>query len=116
MSTDGSPAKEAAGAADGGLREVGIVSLQRESLADGLARLPPRGIDIVIGALGGPFTGQAVGALARGGRLVVMGYSAGTETSMRVTTSCGSWPMSAGSRCSPPRPASRQRHTQRSCR
>src|SRR6266851_2723282 len=36
-------------------------------------------------SLGGPFTGQAVGGLARGGRLVVMGYSAGTETSMRVT-------------------------------
>jgi NADPH:quinone reductase len=68
VSTAGSPAKEAAVAADGGLREVGIVSLQRESRADGLARLAPRGIDIVIDALGGPFTGQAVGGLARGGR------------------------------------------------
>jgi threonine dehydrogenase-like Zn-dependent dehydrogenase len=37
-----------------------------------------RGGDIVIDALGGPFTGQAVGGLARGGRVVVMGYSAGT--------------------------------------
>ena len=85
VSTAGSAAKEAAAAADGGLREVGIVSLQRESLADGLARLAPGGVDVVIDALGGPFTGQAVGGLARGGRLVVMGYSAGTETSMRVT-------------------------------
>ena len=85
VSTAGSSAKEAAAAADGGLRQVGIVNLQRENLADGLARLAPRGVDIVIDALGGPLTGQAVGGLARGGRVVVMGYAAGTETTMRVT-------------------------------
>jgi len=85
VSTAGSPAKEAAAAADGGLRDVSIVNLERESLADGLARLAPRGVDIVIDALGGPLTGQAVGGLARGGRLVVMGYAAGTETTIRVT-------------------------------
>ena len=85
VSTAGSSVKEAAAAADGGLREVGIVNLQHESLADGLARLAPRGVDIAIDALGGPVTGQAVGGLARGGRAVVMGYSAGTETTMRVT-------------------------------
>ncbi len=34
---------------------------------------------------GGPVTGQAVGGLARGGRAVVMGYAAGTETTMSVT-------------------------------
>jgi NADPH:quinone reductase-like Zn-dependent oxidoreductase len=85
VSTAGSPAKEAAAAADGGLSEVGIVNLQRESLADGLARLAPGGVDIAIDALGGPVTGQAVGGLARGGRVVVMGYAAGTETTMRVT-------------------------------
>jgi NADPH:quinone reductase len=85
VSTAGSPAKEAAAAADSGLREVGIVNLQRESLVDGLARLAPGGVDIAVDALGGPVTGQAVGALARGGRVVVMGYAAGTETTMSVT-------------------------------
>ena len=30
----------------------------RESLADGLARLAPRGVDIVIDALEGPLTGK----------------------------------------------------------
>ena len=45
----------------------------------------PGGVDIVIDALGGPFTGQAIGGLARGGRAVVMGYSAGPETTLRVT-------------------------------
>jgi NADPH:quinone reductase-like Zn-dependent oxidoreductase len=85
VSTAGSAAKGAAAAADGGLRDVGIVNLQRESLPDGLSRLAPGGVDVVIDALGGPFTGQAVGGLARGGRAVVMGYSAGTETTLRVT-------------------------------
>jgi len=85
VSTAGSSAKESAAAADGGLRQVEIVNLERESLADGLARLAPGGVDVVIDALGGPLTGQAVGGLARGGRSVVMGYAAGTETTMRVT-------------------------------
>ena len=54
VSTAGSSVKEATAAADGGLRQVGIVNLQRESLADGLARLAPGGVDIVIDALGDP--------------------------------------------------------------
>jgi NADPH2:quinone reductase len=85
VSTAGSPAKESAAGADGGLRLVDIVSLERESLADGLARHAPGGVDVVIDALGGALTGQAVGGLARGGRVVVLGYAAGTETTMRVT-------------------------------
>lgn len=85
VSTAGSPAKESAAAADDGLHKVDIVNLQRESLVDGLARLAPGGVDIVIDALGGPLTGQAVAGLARGGRVVVVGYAAGTETTMRVT-------------------------------
>jgi NADPH:quinone reductase len=85
VSTAGSSAKESAAAGDGGLRQVDIVNLESESLADGLARLAPGGVDVVIDALGGPLTGQAVGGLARHGRVVVMGYAAGTETTMRVT-------------------------------
>jgi NADPH2:quinone reductase len=85
VSTAGSAAKESAAAADGGLRKVDIIKLERESLADGLARLAPGGVDVVIDALGGAITGQAVGGLARRGRLVVMGYAAGTETTLRVT-------------------------------
>jgi NADPH2:quinone reductase len=85
VSTAGSSAKESAAADDRGLRQVDIVNLERESLADGLARLAPGGVDVVIDALGGPLTGQAVGGLARGGRSVVMGYAAGTETTVRVT-------------------------------
>jgi len=85
VSTAGSSAKASAVAADRGLEGVEIVNLERETLADGLARITPGGVDVVIDALGGPLTGQAVAGLARGGRVVVMGYAAGTETSMRVT-------------------------------
>ena len=85
VSTAGSSAKKSAAAADDGLRKVDIVNLERESLAHGLAQLAPDGVDVVIDALGGAITGQAVGGLARGGRVVVMGYAAGTETTMRVT-------------------------------
>jgi NADPH2:quinone reductase len=85
VSTAGSLAKESAAAADAGLRQVDVVGLAGESLADGLARLAPGGVDVVIDALGGPLTGQAVGGLARGGRAVVLGYAAGTETTLRVT-------------------------------
>jgi NADPH2:quinone reductase len=85
ISTAGSSAKESAAALDVGLHKIDIVNLERESLPDGLARLAPGGVDVAIDALGGAITGQAVGGLARGGRLVVMGYAAGTETTMRIT-------------------------------
>jgi NADPH:quinone reductase-like Zn-dependent oxidoreductase len=85
LSTAGSSAKARAAAADAGLAEVEIVDLEHESLADGLARLAPHGVDVVVDAVGGPLTGEAVGGLARGGRVVVMGYAAGTQTNLRLT-------------------------------
>src|SRR5277367_1443596 len=85
VSTAGSEAKASTAAADDGLRGIDIVNLERETLAAGLARIAPDGVDVVFDALGGPLTGQAVGGLARGGRVVVLGYAAGTETTMRVT-------------------------------
>jgi NADPH2:quinone reductase len=85
LSTAGSAAKARAAAEDPGLDGVDIVNLEHETLADGLARLAPDGVDVVVDALGGPLTGQAVGALAHDGRVVVMGYAAGTETNLRVT-------------------------------
>jgi NADPH:quinone reductase len=84
VSTAGSSMKESAAAGDG-LGQVEIVNLEHESLDDGLARLAPSGVDVVIDALGGHLTGEAVSGLARGGRVVVLGYAAGTETNIRVT-------------------------------
>ena len=54
LSTAGSEAKVSAASADSGLRGIDIVNLERETLADGLARLAPHGVDVVIDALGGP--------------------------------------------------------------
>jgi NADPH:quinone reductase-like Zn-dependent oxidoreductase len=85
FSTAGSVSKVRAAADDLKLQRVEIVNLENESLTDGLARLAPNGIDVVIDAVGGFLTGQAVGALAPRGRAVVMGYAAGTETNLRVT-------------------------------
>jgi NADPH:quinone reductase-like Zn-dependent oxidoreductase len=85
FSTAGSSAKERAAADDRSLQQVDIVNLEHESLAEGLARLVPDGVDVVIDAVGGPLTGQAVGGLASGGRVVVMGYAAGTQTNLRLT-------------------------------
>ena len=85
LSTAGSAGKERAAADDLNLERLDIVNLEQESLAEGLARLAPDGVDVVIDAVGGPLTGQAVGGLAPRGRVVVMGYAAGTETNLRVT-------------------------------
>src|ERR1700722_8544288 len=85
VSTAGSEAKASTAAVDDELQGLDIVNLERETLAGGLARLAPGGVDVVIDALGGHLTGQAVGGLARGGRVVVVGYAAGTETNLRIT-------------------------------
>src|SRR5580700_4730441 len=85
VSTAGSEAKASTAATDDGLRGVDVINLERETLSDGLARLALDGVDFVIDALGGSLTGQAIGGIARGGRVVVLGYAAGTETTMRVT-------------------------------
>jgi NADPH:quinone reductase-like Zn-dependent oxidoreductase len=85
LSTSGSVGKVRTASDDLNLKRFDIVNLQQESLADGLARLAPDGVDVVIDAVGGPLTGQAVGGLAPKGRVVVMGYAAGAETNLRVT-------------------------------
>ncbi|MFM9615021.1 quinone oxidoreductase family protein [Streptomyces niveiscabiei] len=63
-----------------------VVDLTRESLRDGVARLTGgRGVDVVLDGVGGEVTGQAFGALAPGGTLVSIGYSAGTHAGIDVT-------------------------------
>ncbi|MET8786789.1 zinc-binding alcohol dehydrogenase family protein [Streptomyces sp. NPDC004589] len=63
-----------------------VIDLTRESLRDGVARLTDgRGVDVVLDGVAGPITGQALGALARGGTLVSIGYSAGTLADIDVT-------------------------------
>ncbi len=85
LATAGSLSKLDAARADAGLGGVEILELGAESLADGLKRIAPEGVDVVIDAVGGPLTGQAVSGLARDGRVVVMGYVAGTRTEVSIT-------------------------------
>ncbi|WP_218108448.1 quinone oxidoreductase family protein [Actinacidiphila rubida] len=63
-----------------------VIDLTRESLKDGVARLTDgKGVDVVLDGVAGPITGQALGALSRGGTLVSIGYSAGMHADINVT-------------------------------
>lgn len=63
-----------------------VVDLSAESLAQGVRRLTDgAGIDVVIDAIGGTITSEALKAMAMGGSLVTLGYSAGRNTSIDVT-------------------------------
>ncbi|MEU2622103.1 zinc-binding dehydrogenase [Streptomyces sp. NPDC007157] len=63
-----------------------VIDLTQESLRDGVARLTDgKGVDVVLDGVAGPITGQALGALARGGTLVSIGYSAGMQADINVT-------------------------------
>jgi hypothetical protein len=66
-------------------RDAELAAIRRH-LGEGFARLAPGGVRCRHSRARGPFTGQAVGGgLARGGQMVVLGYSAGTETTLRIT-------------------------------
>jgi NADPH2:quinone reductase len=63
-----------------------VIDVSAESLPDGVARLTGgRGVDIVIDSVGGALTGHALAALASGGVLTSLGYSAGRKTTIDVT-------------------------------
>ncbi|MER5793704.1 zinc-binding dehydrogenase [Streptomyces sp. NPDC001980] len=63
-----------------------VIDLSRESLGDGVARLTDgKGVDVVLDGVAGPITGPALGALAWGGTLISIGYSAGTQADINVT-------------------------------
>ena len=57
-----------------------VIDLSRESLSEGVRRLTEgKGVDVALDSVGGPITGEALKSLTPGGRLVQMGYPAGTE-------------------------------------
>jgi NADPH:quinone reductase-like Zn-dependent oxidoreductase len=85
ISTAGSTAKAAQARRHTQLASAEIIDLERESLHDGLSRVAPKGVDIVIDGLAGPLFGQALAGLAPGGRYISLGYSAGTGAALNVT-------------------------------
>ncbi|MDT8912403.1 zinc-binding alcohol dehydrogenase family protein [Amycolatopsis sp. PS_44_ISF1] len=79
-------ATSAARAEQGRARGYQVIDLSQESLKEGVARLTGgSGVDIVLDGVGGPLTGEALGVLARGGRLISIGYAAGPHAMINVT-------------------------------
>jgi NADPH2:quinone reductase len=64
-----------------------VIDRSQESLSDGVMRLTDgKGVDVVLDSIGGEVTGQALDALAPGGRLINMGYPAGTDLTVKSLT------------------------------
>lgn len=82
FSTAGSPGKAAKAAAAG---FDNVIDLSVESIADGIrARNGGEGVDIIIDSLGGPIIGQAVKALVRYGKAIVLGFAAGRDSTVTL--------------------------------
>ncbi|MES2601048.1 MAG: zinc-binding alcohol dehydrogenase family protein [Pseudomonadota bacterium] len=63
-----------------------IIDLSREELSDGVRRLTDNaGVDVVIDSIGGAITSGSLSAMAMGGSLVSLGYSADRKTTIDVT-------------------------------
>lgn len=63
-----------------------VIDLSREGLKDGVLRLTGgKGVDVVIDGVSGKLTGEALGSLASGGTLAVVGYAGGRDASIDVT-------------------------------
>jgi NADPH:quinone reductase len=63
-----------------------IIDLTKEGISEGVARITGgKGVDVVVDMVGGNITGDALGSLAKFGRLVGIGYSAGTEFKAKMT-------------------------------
>ncbi|EGP06941.1 quinone oxidoreductase [Bradyrhizobiaceae bacterium SG-6C] len=83
VSTAGSKAKAEQARA---LGYDNVIDLSQEPLAQGVRRLTDgAGIDVVVDAIGGTITSESLKAMAMGGSLVTLGYSAGRNTTIDVT-------------------------------
>jgi NADPH2:quinone reductase len=57
-----------------------VIDLSQEKLSEGVRRLTDgTGVEVALDSIGGTITGEAVKSLAPGGRVIQMGYPAGTE-------------------------------------
>jgi NADPH:quinone reductase len=83
ISTTTNPAKAEQARA---LGNENVVDLSKEPLADGVKRITGGGgVDIVIDAVGGSLTGQALSTLSMNGVLITLGYSAGRTATIDLT-------------------------------
>jgi NADPH2:quinone reductase len=57
-----------------------VIDLTQETLSDGVRRLTDgKGVEVALDSIGGDIAGEALKSLAPGGRLIQMGYPAGTS-------------------------------------
>jgi NADPH2:quinone reductase len=67
-----------------------VIDLTRESLQDGVMRLTNgEGVDIALDTLGGPYTAQALESLKPGKTLVLVGFTAGAEATIKLSELIG---------------------------
>jgi NADPH2:quinone reductase len=68
-----------------GLGYTDVIDLSEESLSEGVMRLTEgKGVEVALDSIGGSITGECLGSLATGGRVVSMGYPAGTAATIDV--------------------------------
>ena len=83
ISSAGRTDKAERGRADG----FEVIDLSQETLSAGVMRLTDgRGVDVALDSVGGVVTGEALKSLAPGGRVVHMGYPAGTDLTLNSLT------------------------------
>jgi NADPH2:quinone reductase len=83
ISTAGNTEKAERARADG---YEHVIDLSRESLKDGVLRITEgKGVDLIVDGVSGSLTGEALGALANGGAMVIAGYAGGREAKVNVT-------------------------------
>ena len=64
-----------------------VIDLAEESLSAGVMRLTDgKGVDVALDSIGGAITGEALNSVAPGGRVINMGYPAGTELPVNSLT------------------------------
>lgn len=64
-----------------------VVDLAKESLSEGVMRLTDgKGVDVALDSIGGSITGEALKSVAPGGRVIQMGYPAGTDLNLSSLT------------------------------
>jgi NADPH2:quinone reductase len=78
-----------------------VIDTSIEKLRDGVHRITGvYGADIVIDGIGGEVLSEALGALAPGGSLITLGYSASRETTINVASLIVPQTSIRGSTCS----------------
>jgi NADPH:quinone reductase len=64
-----------------------VIDLTKEKLGEGVMRLTDgKGVDAVLDSIGGSITGEALKSVAPGGRVINMGYPAGTDLTVSSLT------------------------------